>query len=55
MLLTLLLSAHTSLDVRAASSADVNTIMASAAAGSDNIYGIGQCAAPRVTGADSID
>ena len=41
MLLTLLLSTHTSLDVGAA---DVNAILASAAAGSENIYGTGQCA-----------
>jgi hypothetical protein len=52
MLLTLLLWAHTSLDVGAA---DVNAILASAAAASDNIYGTGQCAAPRVTGAAARD
>ena len=52
MLLTLLLSTRTSLDVGAA---DVNAILASAAAGSENIYGTGQCAAPRVTGAAARD
>ena len=52
MLLTLLLSTHTSLDVGAA---DVNAILASAAAGSENIYGTGQCVAPRVTGATARD
>lgn len=52
MLLTLLLSAQTSLGVGAA---DVNAILASAAAGSENIYGTGQCAAPRVTGAAARD
>ena len=52
MLLTLLLSVRTSRDVGAA---DVNAILASAAAGSENIYGTGQCAAPRVTGAAARD
>jgi hypothetical protein len=52
MLLTLLLSVRTSLDVGAA---DVDAILASAAAGSENIYGTGQCAAPRVTGAAARD
>ena len=52
MPLTLLLSVRTSLDVGAA---DVNAILASAAAGNENIYGTGQCAAPRVTGAAARD
>ena len=52
MPLTLLLSVRTSLDVGAA---NVNAILSSAAAGSENIYGTGQCAAPRVTGAAARD
>ena len=55
MLLTLLLWAHTSLDVGAADVNRVNAILASAAADSENIYGTGQCAAPRVTGAAARD
>ena len=52
MPLTLLLLVRTSLDVGVA---DVDAILASAAAGSENIYGTGQCVTPRVTGAAARD